>query len=154
TPALRSQGNGGGASYTYTDGEAMLIPQTDYFYRLSEEDNAGNREVLAIRSATLRAGEAGANLPREFELKQNYPNPFNPGTVIEYELPVKSDVAIKVFDMLGREVQSIVNEQKAAGRYEVKFNAARLSSGIYFYRLIAKSEQGITLRTKKMTLVK
>jgi uncharacterized protein (DUF1501 family) len=88
--------------------------------------------------------------PVAFSLEQNYPNPFNPTTVINYQLPASNDVKIEVFDMLGRKISTLVNERKAAGAYQVNFNAANLSSGTYLYRLQA----GSFVETKKMLLVK
>ncbi|MDX1640793.1 MAG: T9SS type A sorting domain-containing protein [Balneolaceae bacterium] len=93
--------------------------------------------------------ELGA-VPEEFTLSQNYPNPFNPTTVIRYQLPVSSEVRLEVYDMLGRNVATLVNEQVAAGRHTVNFDAGNLSSGIYLYRLVA----GSTVMTKKLTVVK
>ena len=87
----------------------------------------------------------------------NYPNPFNPTTVIRYELPSNSRVKVQVFDVLGRVVSTVVNEQKEAGIYEVVFNASSLSSGTYFYRLQAGSATNgasLFVETKKMVLVK
>jgi hypothetical protein len=89
-------------------------------------------------------------LPTEFALMQNYPNPFNPSTVISYQLPVSSNVTLKVYDILGNEVATFVNEEKPAGSYEVKFDASGLSSGIYFYKLQA----GSLVETKKMILLR
>ncbi|MCW9066590.1 MAG: T9SS type A sorting domain-containing protein, partial [Ignavibacteriaceae bacterium] len=85
-----------------------------------------------------------------FSLQQNYPNPFNPGTIITWQLAVSSDVTIKVYDVLGNEVATLVNEEKPAGKYEVKFNGSGLSSGLYFYQLKA----GSFIQTKKMLLLK
>jgi hypothetical protein len=90
------------------------------------------------------------SVPTKFALHQNYPNPFNPVTVIRYELPEASAVKVQVFDVLGRVVATVVNEQRDAGIYEVPFNASGLSSGTYFYRLQA----GTFVETKKMMLVK
>ncbi len=87
---------------------------------------------------------------KEFRLEQNYPNPFNPATIISYQLPVSSEVSLKIYDLLGREVATLVNARQAAGRYDVRFNAASLASGVYFYRLSA----GAFIETKKMMLVK
>lgn len=87
-----------------------------------------------------------------FQLDQNYPNPFNPSTVIRYQLAENSTISLQVFDMLGREVASLANnEQKAAGSYQVTFDAGNLSSGVYIYRL--STSTGIEL-TKKMLLMK
>ncbi len=94
-------------------------------------------------------------IPTQFNLNQNYPNPFNPNTTIKYAIPSSKDitanyVSLKVFDVLGREVATIVNEQQQPGNYEVVFNASQLSSGTYFYRLTA----GNFSKTMKMILLK
>lgn len=94
--------------------------------------------------------QTGPEIPGEFSLEQNYPNPFNPGTVIQFSLPQTAEVQLKVYDMLGREVATLINEQKSAGSYQVSFNAINLSSGVYFYRLAAGSH----VETRSMTLVK
>jgi Secretion system C-terminal sorting domain len=89
-------------------------------------------------------------LPVIFELFQNYPNPFNPTTMIRYSIPQSSFVNLKVYDILGREVATLVNEEKQPGQYEIEFNAYQLFSGIYFYRLHA----GSFIQAKKMILLK
>jgi hypothetical protein len=83
-------------------------------------------------------------------LSQNYPNPFNPSTKINFAIPTSGLVRLKIFDMLGREVESIVNKEMTAGSYTVDFDASRLATGIYFYKLIS----GGFIETKKMVLVK
>jgi len=88
--------------------------------------------------------------PEEFKLNQNYPNPFNPVTEIKYTIAEMSKVTLKVYDMLGREVETLVNEEKAAEEYTVEFNGKELSSGIYIYRLTA----GEFIQTKQMILLK
>jgi hypothetical protein len=90
------------------------------------------------------------DLPKDFVLFQNYPNPFNPTTVINYQLPVTSHVVFKVYDILGRDVATLVNEVKSAGFYSVDFNASALSSGIYFYRITA----GVFTQSKQMMFIK
>ncbi len=122
---------------------------------------AGNFRLVAT-SGTLTADttasfgvlnierEQTIDLPRDFALQQNYPNPFNPSTVIVYELPTVSDVVLTVYDMLGREVATLVRQRQAAGRYRATFNAQNLSSGVYLYRLQA----GSFVQTKKMMLLK
>ncbi len=89
------------------------------------------------------------NTPKDFTLFQNYPNPFNPMTVISWQSSVVSHTTIKIFDILGKEVAILVNEEKPAGTYEVTFNAGELSSGVYFYTLTLTSSEG-----KKQTITK
>ncbi len=105
-----------------------------------------------VDTANINTGvEPVSALPEKFSLLQNYPNPFNPSTVISYRLPKSSEVTIKVFDSLGREVAVLVNrELKSAGYHEVTFDAANLSSGIYFYQLQA----GTYIEQRKMILLK
>ncbi len=92
-----------------------------------------------------------ANAPANFTLGQNYPNPFNPSTIISYQLPMNNRVVLKVYDVLGREVRTLVNgEEESAGSHTVNFNATDLPSGVYFYRLDA----GTLSETKKMVLIR
>ena len=86
----------------------------------------------------------------EYKLVQNYPNPFNPSTTIKYQIPKESFVTIKVYDAIGREVATLVNKQQSVGYYNLNFNAANLSSGIYFYRISAGNYTAV----KKMLLLK
>jgi hypothetical protein len=88
--------------------------------------------------------------PKEFSLSQNYPNPFNPNTLIKYQLPISSQVTLKVYDILGNEIETLVNAEKPVGFYEVEFNASKLSSGFYIYKITA----GNFVSTKKMILIK
>lgn len=90
------------------------------------------------------------NIPKTFALEQNYPNPFNPATSIKYQLPSPERVSIKIFDILGKEVATLVNEDMEPGYYEVRYDASNLASGLYFYRI----EAGSFTDTKKMILVK
>jgi len=89
-------------------------------------------------------------IPTKYELSQNYPNPFNPSTKITYALPKNGFATMKIFDVLGREVVTLVNEVKQAGYYTLDFDASRLSSGVYFYKL----ESGTFTDVKRMVLVK
>lgn len=91
-----------------------------------------------------------ANIPTDFILNQNYPNPFNPNTKISWHSPVSSWQTLKVYDVLGNEVATLVNEYKSAGSYEFDFNASKLASGIYFYKL----QVGSFIQTKKMIVLK
>ncbi|MCH7772904.1 MAG: T9SS type A sorting domain-containing protein [Bacteroidetes bacterium] len=90
------------------------------------------------------------NLPFDFSLVQNYPNPFNPSTSIQYAVSSRQFVSLKVYDVLGNEVATLVNEEKPAGSYKVEFDGTDLTSGIYFYRI----EAGSFIETKKMILIK
>lgn len=92
----------------------------------------------------------GTEIPDKFELSQNYPNPFNPVTTIKFGIPRSEVVKLRVYDMLGREIKTLVNENLSAGNYEYKFDASTISSGIYFYKLDAGDFSAI----KKMVLVK
>jgi poly(beta-D-mannuronate) lyase len=110
-------------------------------------------DVGPIWMQTPASLENGINqIPAEFSLEQNYPNPFNPGTVIRYQLSNDSHVSLKIYDMLGREVATLVNEFQRSGIYHSAFSArhSSLSSGIYFYRLAADN----FIQTKKMILLK
>ena len=89
-------------------------------------------------------------VPENFEFLQNYPNPFNPRTVISVQLPVSGEVLLKVYDVMGREVQTLVNERLNAGTYSVTFDGSNLSSGVYFYKL----QSGDFTSVKRMVLIK
>ena len=92
----------------------------------------------------------GDGIPTEYNLNQNFPNPFNPTTTISYSIPKEGLVTIKIYNAIGEEVVTVVNEIKQVGNYEIQFNAAALPSGIYFYRIQA----GSFVETKKMILLK
>jgi YVTN family beta-propeller protein len=126
-------------SYSFLDKSASGKVQ----YRLKQIDFDGQFEYSTVI-------EVDAGLPKQFALAQNYPNPFNPTTVINYQLPVAGNASLKVYDVLGKEVMTLVNGRQEAGDYNVSLNAASLSSGVYFYRL----QSGNFVQTKKMMLVK
>ncbi len=90
------------------------------------------------------------NLPNEYSLKQNYPNPFNPSTTIKYSVPRLSVVQIKIYDLVGREIKTLISEEKQAGNYEIKYNASDIASGIYFCKMITNGFN----QTKKIILIK
>ena len=89
-------------------------------------------------------------VPERFSLDQNYPNPFNPLTVIRYQLPVQSRVTLKIYDVLGQEVATLVNEIQDAGFKSVKWNAGSMASGMYMYRIVA----GTYSEVRKMMIIK
>ncbi len=94
--------------------------------------------------------EIEVSIPIEYSLSQNFPNPFNPATTIKYQIPELSFVTIKVYDVLGSEIETLVNEENQFGIYEITWYAENLPSGVYFYRLQADS----FVETKKMVLMK
>jgi hypothetical protein len=101
----------------------------------------------------LNRGITGVNniiIPKEFALYQNYPNPFNPLTTIRYDIPLGTNVLIKIYDIIGSEVTTLVNEFKNPGNYEIKYDAGKMASGIYFYKIQA----GSFTKTNKLILLK
>ncbi|KUG25683.1 hypothetical protein ASZ90_004493 [hydrocarbon metagenome] len=95
-------------------------------------------------------------IPRSYDLSQNYPNPFNPSTMIDFSVPVRSDVKITIYNILGESIEVLYNKNIEAGKYSISFNAAnKLSSGIYFYQIIANGMDGKNFnQVKKMLLIK
>ena len=116
----------------YSHGNFKLVPRNN-------DDFIGYTDV-----------EDNMKIPEVFSLSQNYPNPFNPTTVIQYSIPEVTNVKLKVYDMLGREIKTLVNQEQSAGVYNVQFNATHLSSGVYFYRV----ETGSFVASKKLLLLK
>lgn len=112
-------------------------------------DLATNQFLTAIEGSHTSIQSGGETEIRVFELAQNYPNPFNSSTVISYRLPVAGKIKLKVYDLLGREVKSLVDEYQNAGSYKFVFDATNLASGIYLYRL----ESDMHTITKKMLLI-
>jgi hypothetical protein len=92
----------------------------------------------------------GEHIPRRYVLEQNYPNPFNPSTTISFSLPAKSYVVLKVYDMLGKEVATLIQKELSSGNHIQQWNASNVSSGVYFYRL----EAGVFMDTKKLILLR
>ena len=113
----------------------------------------GNFEIYYKRNPTgnlVGLVNINSEIPEKFHLFQNYPNPFNPGTKIRFELPVSSNVKLVIYDVLGKEVETLIDGELSAGTYEPKWNAEKLSGGVYFYKL----EAGGFVSTKKMVLIK
>lgn len=126
--------------YTFTDRD---VKPGKYQYKLKQIDYDGTFEYSQIV-------EVDIPITNEFSLSQNYPNPFNPTTSLHYAIGDRQFVTLKVFDLLGREVAALVNEEKPAGEYEVEFDGTKFPSGIYFYQL----KTGEFIQTKKMVLLK
>jgi hypothetical protein len=134
-------------NYSYNDNG---LQTGKYAYRLKQIDYNGNFEYFNLSS------EIEVGVPKEFSLSQNYPNPFNPTTKIDYDIPFDSRINLKVYDMTGKEIASLVNNNfQNAGYYTVQLNGANMASGIYFFRIIAQSTNGKDfVMTKKMVLMK
>ncbi|MCE1164132.1 MAG: T9SS type A sorting domain-containing protein [Bacteroidetes bacterium] len=138
------------ASYGFTPGRAgYRYAASDSCFNIMEGANGGYLYAFTGCSGTV-TGIGNNTSPVTFKLGQNYPNPFNPVTKISYALPKQGFVTLKIYDVLGKEVATLVNESKNAGEYTVDFNASSLSSGVYFYKL----ESGSFSDIKKMTLIK
>ena len=114
-----------------------------FSYRLKQIDNDGQFEY----SKTI---EVDLGAPKKFELSQNYPNPFNPSTTIKFSLPEAGNVKLTIYNILGQEVRTLVNETKESGVYTINFNADDLDSGVYIYKL----QYGSFVQTRKMILIK
>jgi len=106
--------------------------------------------VLKVVNTVLVSVDVNENIPADFSLEQNYPNPFNPTTTIKYSLPEKEFVTLKIFDVMGNEVNTVVNEEKLAGTYSVEYSASGLASGIYFYQFTTAKYTD----TKKFVILK
>ncbi len=137
------------------EGDSLYISMPEYvgFVTLTMRvTDSGGETIEASIVLNILEATSGEYLPEpdDFQLSQNYPNPFNPSTVISYQISVSSEVSLKVFDMLGREVASLVHGRKAAGQYHVTFDASGLSSGMYIYRLTANN----FVDTRRMMLIK
>jgi hypothetical protein len=128
-------------SYSYYD---KKLQTGKYEYRLKQIDYSNNFEYFNLENPVDISG------PKDFKALQNYPNPSNPKSKIDYEIPLTAKVTIKIYDILGREVVTLVNEVKEAGYYSAEFDGSSLASGVYFYKLTA----GDYSATKKMLLVK
>ncbi|MBT8390957.1 MAG: T9SS type A sorting domain-containing protein, partial [Ignavibacteria bacterium] len=108
-------------------------------------------DTLMLKNQITNVDDRGnLNIPKEYKLEQNYPNPFNPSTTIRYSLPKESFVTLKVYNLLGEEVATLINGEQIIGNYEIEFDASDLSSGIYLYSIQA----GDFVETKKMILLK
>jgi hypothetical protein len=121
------------------------VTQGTWYYRLREVDLDGSVHFNEVVQVKVQL----ADLPVSFSLDQNYPNPFNPNTTIRYALPAMSYVTLSVFNALGQQMATLVNDGQEAGYHEVRFDGGGLASGVYFYRLKA----GDFLQTRKMLLL-
>ncbi|RPI17523.1 MAG: T9SS C-terminal target domain-containing protein [Ignavibacteriae bacterium] len=154
-------GNNGAVIFQYTFG-TTISERGDRVIAINSIDTNQTKEMVAgSRDGRIKCFSGGPGtfvgvnsnnniVPDNFVLYQNYPNPFNPSTTIKFDLPSKSDVTIKLFDIVGREIAIIAQGNFAAGNHSINWSANKLSSGVYFYRIIAGDYEAV----KKMTLIK
>lgn len=126
--------------YSFTD---KSINSGKYFYRLRQIDTDGSFDYSPIINVEIE-------IPNEFALSQNYPNPFNPITTINYQIPKRGKVMLKIYDIVGKEITTIVNEEKEIGNYSINFDSNNLSSGVYLYEIVVNNYHAI----KKLVIIK
>ncbi|MEJ2658566.1 MAG: T9SS type A sorting domain-containing protein, partial [Desulfobacterales bacterium] len=138
--------------YTVIDPDSSFAGDASYSVVSVDQlgGKSGMTSNLTIYSNPVGISGKKQQLPESFSLSQNYPNPFNPATRIRYVIGSRMFVSLRVYDLLGKEIAALVNSRKQAGAYTVEFDASRLSSGIYFYRLQA----GNFVETRKMILMR
>jgi len=131
--------------YSFTERKLAV---GNYYYRIKQIDFDGTYEYSSVV-------EANVSIPIEYALQQNYPNPFNPSTKINFSLAADSKVLLKIYDILGQEISTLINTDISAGEHEINFDAYGLNSGVYFYRLDAVGVDGKEFTSvKKMILTK
>jgi hypothetical protein len=162
-PNLIAQGNNEVNWFVFDNGFAVQNNSSTISFSLTGQTAAGTTAInnnniiigflseLAIRgSITSMDDEKDNSIPLVYDLYQNYPNPFNPVTIIKYQIPKEGLVVLKIYDLLGNEVKTLLKEEKPAGIYELNFDAGNLASGIYLYRIQVNDYKS----TRKMMLVK
>jgi hypothetical protein len=143
-----------GGSYSININHLNILSTIEELYGLNYAGSSAASLAIPpsywLNVTGVEAGNGQSSIPQNYSLLQNYPNPFNPTTTINYELPKEGLVTLKVYNILGKEVKTIVNEVEPAGNYKVSFDASKLSSGVYFYKI----EAGSFVQSKKMILMK
>jgi hypothetical protein len=144
------------AATTSSNGDILLCGYARMLFR--SDDIYVTRVDSNLNGPAISVYNYSNNIPTSFKLYQNFPNPFNPTTTIKFDIPVKSSVTLKIYDLLGREVETILNNEfKTAGWYEVNWNASKYASGVYIYRieaLQAGTSTGDFVQSRKMVLIK
>ncbi|MDI6802378.1 MAG: phospholipase D-like domain-containing protein [Bacteroidota bacterium] len=142
--------NWSSAAETRNDENTLIIKDNRVGNLYIQEFAARYTEAGGTDPVRVSVNENGNGIPDDFNLSQNYPNPFNPTTTIAFSLPIANLVTLRVYNILGQEVATLVNEEMKAGNYTVNFNASHLASGVYFYKLTAGSFNSV----KKLSLLK
>lgn len=151
---IQRQNGEGFQTIAFINGKGNSTQPTSYSFKVSE--NKAGKFIYRLKqidfdgSVNYSKEVEAVVAPSDFAISQNYPNPFNPSTVINYQLSQKSKVELKVYDMIGKEIATLVNDVQDAGYYKVNFDASNLASGVYFYRIQA----GKFTETKRMILIK
>ena len=148
-PVCTATGSQTSPKITGLNTDGVIIIWTDTRNGFSNDDIYGQ---YVTSEGTLSSVEEYCSgiIPVQFILSQNYPNPFNPSTLIKYSVPIVTQVTIKVYDIIGNEIETLVDEEKAAGTYQLTYYAEQLPAGVYFYKVQA----GNLVETKKMVLLK
>ncbi|MCI0449263.1 MAG: YCF48-related protein [Chlorobi bacterium] len=133
--------------------QGTLQNNSKYFWRVSVRISSGwspYSEVWNFTTAVVGVKQSSTEIPKDHKMYNNHPNPFNPVTKIKFDIPRQSFTTLTVYDIEGKEVKTLVNENLSAGKYEIDFDASSFASGVYYYRIIS----GSYLATKKMVLIK
>jgi hypothetical protein len=139
-----------GVEYIGTNYKTVTLSFPLYYMHLSEAKELTEFIMMDKFEEVMSIEEDEKVVPSEHNLSQNYPNPFNPTTIIKYSIPQESLVSLKIYNLIGEEVATLVGETQTIGNYKIEFNATALPSGVYFYKLQADS----FVETKKMVLMK
>jgi hypothetical protein len=156
----RKQVNGGFVSVGFVQGKGTTTEEQNYFF--SDNGLAVGKYIYRLKQMDFNGTieyspeiEVEVSTPTHFDLSQNYPNPFNPSTSIKFSLVTDSRVTLKLFDVIGQEIATLLNTDLASGYHSVVIDGSRLSSGVYFYRLDAAGVNGQKYSSvKKMILTK
>ena len=124
---------------------SLILP----YITATATDDLGNTSEFSLPIIITNIDEIEKQIPTDYTLFQNYPNPFNPSTILSYQIPSSGHISLKIYDILGKEIKTLVNQKQQAGNYEISFDAKNLPSGVYFYQLKTK----FNTMTKKMLLL-
>jgi hypothetical protein len=137
-------------NYNRLGSNSMVISDSGEVYVVSTNANTNHLVLNKANLDPITSVEEDYSIINFYELYQNYPNPFNPVTTIKYQIPKSGIVSLKVYNILGKEIKTLVNDEKTKGRYEIRFDASNLASGVYIYRIQVNDYVSV----KKMILVK